>query len=269
MISTDVHDGILANCNMSDVGPLLGRRMRGAAGGSRSAAAPGGGAMGFVGLPGSADACDDLQNEAFAQFSGVNIYDIYVNVCPSGARAAKAASSASALSPLGDADSNVAAGCDSVYDPCADGAEAVYLNLPAVKAAIHANASITWQDCSDVVNYSREDLLTSMLPVYEYLLTNWPQGRYLVYSGDVDAIVPVTGTRAWLAALGLPAAASDGAWRQYTVSGQTGGWTQAFDGPNGSRLSFASVRNAGHFCPSLQRERSLYMITQFLNGAAL
>lgn len=60
----------------------------------------------------------------------------------------------------------------------------------------------------------------------------------LVYSGDVDGIVPITGTRAWITKLGLPVKE---AWRPYTVNGQVGGYTIEYDG-----LRFASVRNAGH-----------------------
>jgi serine carboxypeptidase-like clade 2 len=51
-----------------------------------------------------------------------------------------------------------------------------------------------WTDCSDGrIQYSRLDLLRSMLPVYRRLLKAGL--RMLVYSGDVDAIVPVTGSR--------------------------------------------------------------------------
>ena len=48
----------------------------------------------------------------------------------------------------------------------------------------------------------RDDLFTSMVPVYERLLHSGLD--MLVYSGDVDGIVPVIGTRRWMTALGLP-----------------------------------------------------------------
>ena len=197
----------------------------------------------------------------------INIYDVFVDVCSSGARqrsvaAAVAVAASASATPLTEG-SNNNAGCALTYDPCADGKTQTYLNRADVKAAIHANASITWVDCSEVVDYSRFDLLTSMIPTYQYLLSAFPQGRYLVYSGDVDAIVPTTGTRLWLELLGLPEAAA-GAWRPYTVGGQVGGWTVDYTG-----LTFATVRNAGHFVPSLQQERSLYLFTHFLAGTPL
>jgi hypothetical protein len=46
-----------------------------------------------------------------------------------------------------------------------------YLNRADVQMAIHANMSLPykWSECSNVLNYSRESLLTSMLPVYNFL----------------------------------------------------------------------------------------------------
>lgn len=43
--------------------------------------------------------------------------------------------------------------------------------------------------CVDLILARREDLLSSMLPVYRELLQH--DLNILVYSGDVDAIVPV------------------------------------------------------------------------------
>lgn len=60
------------------------------------------------------------------------------------------------------------------YDPCIDNEVAVYLNRPDVQAAMHANTTGLipgpWADCTELVDYSRKDLLTSMLPVYKELL---------------------------------------------------------------------------------------------------
>ena len=48
----------------------------------------------------------------------------------------------------------------------------------------------------------RHDLFRSELPVWAELLQS--RLSMLVYSGDVDGIVPVIGTRRWIAGLGLP-----------------------------------------------------------------
>lgn len=61
-----------------------------------------------------------------------------------------------------------------------------YLNREDVQIAIHAVPNSLhnrkWQQCSSTLNYSRSDLLTPMLPVYEELLNEGL--RLLVYSGD-------------------------------------------------------------------------------------
>jgi serine carboxypeptidase-like clade 2 len=111
-----------------------------------------------------------------------------------------------------------------------------YLNDPVVQKAMHTK-DIEWQQCSSTVNYSYEDLLASMLPVYEELLE--ADITMLVYSGDVDGIVPVTGTINWLNELDLPVVKK---WAPWTDSqGQVGGYKVTFDG-----LIFMTIRDAGH-----------------------
>lgn len=170
-------------------------------------------------------------------------------------------------------DSNNNAGCSLEYDPCVDSRTDVYLNRADVQKAIHVVPAFTpggtWESCSSIVNYSYTDLLTSMLPVYDYLMQNWPQGRYLVFSGDVDAIVPFTGTRLWLSALNLPIKAGADFHPYNTPDQQVAGWSWTYAGPNNSNLHFASVRNAGHLAPALQGSRTLQMFATFLSGADL
>ena len=103
--------------------------------------------------------------------------------------------------------------------------------------------------------------------------------RKLVYSGDVDAIVPYTGTRAWVTNLNLTVIDP---WRPWYVSsctaphnlialcrldstGQTGGFVTVFD----DQLSFATVRQAGHMAPYTQPLRALEMFTAFINNQPL
>lgn len=242
MIDQATHDGVLATCNMSDVGPLTARQMRAEADWEVAAGVPIGSKvrpLGFTPLnDGTGRAvrdanglsCDDYTNTAFSLLNGINIYDTFANVCTS------SSPSVSSVAVTAPGDSNYAAGCATGYDPCRDDRTTAYLNDPSVKKAIHANASITWSGCSSVVDYSRFDLLTSMLPVYQELIAAGL--RILVFSGDVDAIVPTMGTRAWLAALGVTEKAPI---RAYTVDGQVGGWTTQYN-----ELLFATVRNAGH-----------------------
>ncbi|GLI60132.1 hypothetical protein VaNZ11_002203 [Volvox africanus] len=154
-------------------------------------------------------------------------------------------------------------GSDAGYDPCIDDETEIYLNLPEVQKALHANQTVKlpwrWTDCTRSIVYSREDLLSSMLPVYDRLLQ--ANLRILIYSGDVDGIVPVVGTRRWVSSLRLKERA---AWRPWFSGTQVGGYVVEYQG-----LTFATVRGAGHMVPYVQPVRAAHMIKTFLAGQAL
>ena len=88
-------------------------------------------------------------------------------------------------------------------------------------------------------------------------------------TGDVDGIVPFTGTRAWLTkGLAWPAATALHAWP--APDGQTGGWAYSFSHPtSGGKLMFASIRNAGHMTQATQQARALAMFRAYLAGKEL
>ncbi|MEW5304504.1 MAG: hypothetical protein WDW36_007114 [Sanguina aurantia] len=153
-----------------------------------------------------------------------------------------------------------------VYDPCVDDEVSAYLNHRSVQRALHANASghlrYSWSDCTSRISYSREDLLSSMMPVYAELIRDGSL-RMLVFSGDVDGIVPVVGTRRWVAALGLTEAQGWRPW--YSGTGQVAGYAVDYQ----SSVTFATVRNAGHMVPYVQPERAYHLFNDFLAGRTL
>ena len=51
---------------------------------------------------------------------------------------------------------------------------------------------LSWSECSGLVDYSRVDLLTPVIPLYQKFFEE-NKIRILVYSGDVDGVVPHTG----------------------------------------------------------------------------
>lgn len=115
--------------------------------------------------------------------------------------------------------------------------------------------------CNDHIDYAYSDVLKSMIPVYRQLL---PSGiKMQLYSGDVDSVVPVTGTRQWIESLKLSV---EKPWRRWKSStGQVGGWTEDYsDG-----LSFVTVRDAGHMVPYSQPERALYVFSHWIHGLPL
>lgn len=131
-----------------------------------------------------------------------------------------------------------------------------------MQEAIHADTHLgySWSTCSPRVNYSRADLLSSMIPVYENLATH--DVRMLVYSGDQDGIVATPGTRLWLSHLNFTITEP---WRPYTVNGQVGGYVTAYE----NNLTFATVRGAGHMVPYTQQSRAYHMFANFIAGNPL
>lgn len=204
--------------------------------------------------------CADYQNDATTQMGNTDIYDVFSNVCTASGNAGKgkavdttAASKYSAsVSVAGDSNNN--AGCSIEYDPCIDTKTQVYLNRADVQQAIHVVPNLvpggSWVGCSNIVNYSYSDLLSSMIPTYQYLVTTFPKGRYWVYSGDVDGIVPHTGTRFWMNSLGWPITTTLHPYN--TPDSQVAGWSYTYTAPSGANLTYASVRNAGHMVPGMQ-----------------
>ncbi|KAA0150533.1 hypothetical protein FNF27_03987 [Cafeteria roenbergensis] len=291
--------GIAQTCNLTEVGPLMAASGLPAASGGQFKAVVD---MARALVPDAANrgGCNFWQNECSAEMGNVNIYEIYADVCLSsssstrraegdallGARRHKSlhhheAAMLRALGRAGDradggivpsGSSNVPSGSAAGYDPCVDDETAVYLNTPAVQAALHVDTGATinraWSDCSNTLQYSRQDLLTSMLPVYHKLLAqDGPDALHIyVFSGDVDGIVPVTGTRMWLDRLGLNASSSGNkAWKSWTTAvGQVGGYTTEYVTPTATNFTFVTVRNAGHMVPAAQPSRALEMFQAFL-----
>lgn len=107
------------------------------------------------------------------------------------------------------------------------------------------------------MEYSHKDVLTSMLSVYDQLLGSGLE--FLVYSGDIDAIVPIIGTRRWIRKLGLEVEEKWRAWR--SASGQVVGWTVKY----AKGLTFASVRGAGHMVPYTQAERAFHLFSRWVH----
>eukprot|EP00192_Tetraselmis_astigmatica_P006177 CAMPEP_0117658360 /NCGR_PEP_ID=MMETSP0804-20121206/5824_1 /TAXON_ID=1074897 /ORGANISM="Tetraselmis astigmatica, Strain CCMP880" /LENGTH=511 /DNA_ID=CAMNT_0005464879 /DNA_START=90 /DNA_END=1622 /DNA_ORIENTATION=+ len=246
IISTDTAEGMKAHCDFSTIGPL---KVQSGAQMSEERAL-------------DQLKCDMFVDRAFVEMGNINIYDIFADVCVAEEQRvmqqmAKALlglpASTSLRHALKDFPTN-----EGDYDPCVDDEVAEYFNDPEVQASIHANVSgmlpYPWADCADGrLQYSRADLLSSMVPTYEKLLGKGLQ--MLVYSGDIDAIVPVTGTRKWVEGLGLEVISHYRPWIS-SIDGQVAGWTKTFT--NG--LTFATVRGAGHMVPYTQPARAFDMV---------
>jgi len=221
LISDDTFNGIKSNCNFSDVGPLL------------------------------EEGCEAYLDSADQEMGNILIYDIYVDVCTSGGKIVR--QMARTGSPLHQAmlDDNI----NPPYLPCADDYTYTYMNTKAVQAAIHADTmAYPWNECSSIVNYNYSDVQKSVIPLYSDFFA--ADLRVLVFSGDVDAIVPITGTRVWVGSLNLSVIQ---AWQPWYVDQQVGGYYTVYDG-----LTLTTVRDAGHMVAQTQPERCFVMFSSFL-----
>jgi len=134
-----------------------------------------------------------------------------------------------------------------------------YLNEPSVQTAIHAQAGTSWSDCGGPdYNFGEE----SMLPLYQTFMddTNY---EILVYSGDEDTVLNFIATEAWVLNFNISATSSWSAWYYSQIGGtpQVGGWTVSFP-----RLTYTTIKGAGHMVPWFQPAPAFQLYTTFLQG---
>ncbi|GLJ45171.1 hypothetical protein SUGI_0950790 [Cryptomeria japonica] len=177
----------------------------------------------------------------------INVYNIYAPLCPSHPDAIWVSSTSTETTPTNGLDG---------FDPCSPGYVLTYLNTPKVQSALHANVTslpYTWDECSSVLSYNT--YVDTMFPLYRKMMA--ARLRILVYSGDVDAKVPVTSTRYSINALNLPIEKPWYPWMDGDID--VAGYSVIYKG-----LTFATVRGAGHQVPSYQPSRALTMTKYFL-----
>ncbi|XP_040961476.1 serine carboxypeptidase-like 45 isoform X2 [Gossypium hirsutum] len=127
-------------------------------------------------------------------------------------------------------------------DVCVEDKIVNYLNRKDVQKALHARlvGVRRWTVCSNILDYQ---LLNLEMPTISIVGSLIKSGiPVLVYSGDQDSVIPLTGSRSLV-----------------------GGWTQVY----GNILSFATIRGASHEAPFSQPERSLMLFKSFLEGKPL
>ncbi|XP_027349818.1 serine carboxypeptidase-like 45 isoform X2 [Abrus precatorius] len=151
-------------------------------------------------------------------------------------------------------------------DVCVGDETTTYLNRKEVQEALHANlVGVTkWSTCSGVLNYDYQNLEIPTIPILGTLVKSGI--KVLVYSGDQDSVIPLTGSRSLVNGLakeiGLNTTVSYRAWFEEK---QVAGWTQVY----GDILSYATIRGASHEAPFSQPQRSLVLLKAFLEGKSL
>ncbi|XP_007038110.2 PREDICTED: serine carboxypeptidase-like 45 [Theobroma cacao] len=151
-------------------------------------------------------------------------------------------------------------------DVCVEDKIVNYLNRKDVQKALHALlvGVRRWAVCSNILDYQ---LLNLEIPTISIVGSLIKAGiPVLVYSGDQDSVIPLTGSRTLVRGLakelGLETTVP---YRVWFEGKQVGGWTQVY----GNILSFATIRGASHEAPFSQPERSLMLFKSFLEGKPL
>lgn len=197
-------------------------------------------------------ACNNYLNYANTEMGNIDPYDIYTPPCTQPVGSGRFAKLTKSI-PRRRAG----------YDPCIENNAEIYYNRPDVQVALHANTThipYNWTGCSAPIFNYWTDSEFSVLPIYKELIAAGL--RIWVYSGDVDSVVPVTGTRLSINQLSLPITIP---WYPWYLNNQTvGGWTEGYEG-----LTFATVRGAGHEVPLFQPQRALKLFQAFIMGHSL
>ncbi|XP_057870491.2 serine carboxypeptidase-like 45 isoform X2 [Cryptomeria japonica] len=152
-------------------------------------------------------------------------------------------------------------------DVCVQDEATTYLNRPEVHKAFHARlvgGISSWKACSDMLEY---DQLNVEIPTTGLLGKLVITGiRVLIYSGDQDSVIPLTGTRTLITSLASDMQLNTTVPYSVWFEGkQVAGWTQVYS----NILTFATVRGAAHKVPFSQPERSLVLLKAFLSGQSL
>ncbi|XWS07927.1 hypothetical protein CRYUN_Cryun41cG0033600 [Craigia yunnanensis] len=138
-----------------------------------------------------------------------------------------------------------------------------YMNNRRVQKALHANVThlhYPWTTCSSVIRRNWTDSPKSMLPIIKELIASGI--RIWIFSGDTDAVLPLTATRYSIKALKLQTNTSWYAW--IDDQAEVGGWTQVYNG-----LTYVTVRGGGHEVPLTRPQRALVLFKYFLMNLPL
>ncbi|KAK3189636.1 hypothetical protein Dsin_029197 [Dipteronia sinensis] len=200
----------------------------------------------------TSSSCDKILDIASEELGNIDPYSIYTPPCT-----ANISQSNHLLKRM-----HVIGRTSEKYDPCTEKHSVVYFNRPEVQKALHvipAVAPSKWDTCSDLVNSNWQDSPRTVLDIYRELIHSGI--RIWVFSGDTDAVIPVTSTRYSIDALKLPTVRP---WHAWYDDGQVGGWTQEYAG-----LMFVSVRGAGHEVPLHRPKLALTLVKSFLTGTSM
>jgi len=116
-----------------------------------------------------------------------------------------------------------------------------YWNNKDNRKAFNVDYNGEWLTCSNDTRLNYTSTPGESIQFYPDLLASGL--KILVYSGDTDSAVPVTGTRAWINDLKQKQNLTETEeWRQWTLGGQVAGYTFTLN----DTFRFATIKGTGH-----------------------
>mmetsp|Transcript_3348 Transcript_3348/g.9843 ORF Transcript_3348/g.9843 Transcript_3348/m.9843 type:complete len:449 (-) Transcript_3348:397-1743(-) len=149
-------------------------------------------------------------------------------------------------------------------EPAVDNAFSDFVQLPFVRKAIHVGDRPFGATAKQVEDNLRDDFMVSFRGEVEDLLDT---GRkVLIYNGQLDVIINMATTRAFLERLEWAGRSryedeNQQVWRTSKDSPRVAGYIK-----QSCNLTTAVVRNAGHMVPTDQPEAALDLISRFIRG---
>ncbi|KAL2535977.1 Serine carboxypeptidase-like 40 [Forsythia ovata] len=160
-----------------------------------------------------AENCESFEQKSINELGNIDLYNIYAPIC---------------LNPVLK---NGSSGSVNFFDPCSDAYVEYYLNTAEVQRALHVKPT-TWTGCR---GYNWTDMPRTILPIIENLMASGM--RVWLYSGDIDAVVPVTASRYAINSLKLPI---ENTWRPWYLNNEPMGRCLQMPGlnPEGCKVWF-------------------------------
>ena len=152
--------------------------------------------------------------------------------------------------------------------PCIDASGAdIYLNSDDVKKAIHVDeVSTEWTICSDILDYTT--LYADMRGVYNAIFDMDSNIYAVIYNGDTDLACNFLGDEWFVVDFHFRMEKEYREWfvnatQSYNAQ-QVAGWTIDYE-----RISFVTIRGAGHMVPQYKPSAALKMFSYFLANKQL
>ena len=178
------------------------------------------------------------------------------------ARLGKAARAASLMSSSSSSSHNTRRGLGAVNDYVCGGpvVQVEYLNITAVKRALHVPDNAFFFQCDNGEGFNYHGNTKELMPFYRHVIEETDL-RVLVYNGDADPGLNSFYAQNWTAALGYE---EKEAWRPWTLDGKEamGGYVTRYV----HDFDYLTIRGAGHMVPEYQSRSSLEFIKKWLKN---